>query len=383
MRDMHEPGHVGLATLIGWLREGRFAVPDFQREFEWDPQDIRELMRSIFQDYYIGSLLLWKGTHENFSALSCESIHGFDGKKEWNYIVLDGQQRLTAMYYAFFAPNIPAPRRHNRYLYFLRVDYFMREEYDDAFQYEWTRRGENILNNRERQYEEHTLPLSIVGSSGWELSNWAQGYASYWNDRADDESNNGDESAARAARSHADSAAKFGEYLKGILQDYQIAYIMLDSDIAIDKVCDIFTKINSRGLRLDAFDLINALVKPKGVQLKQLGRDAAPRLGFVRSDRMDVYVLQVMSILCQEYCSPKYLYNLIPGRQRRVRKNDGSLDTEVLIRDATEFIDRWERAVEALEETIGLLSHPGEYGVIFPQLPPIHINSPRVCCSAS
>ena len=36
-------------------------IPDFQRGFEWEPWDIKELMSSIFRDYYIGSLLLWKG----------------------------------------------------------------------------------------------------------------------------------------------------------------------------------------------------------------------------------------------------------------------------------------------------------------------------------
>ncbi len=43
---------------MGWLREGRYVVPDFQREFEWQPWDIRDLVRSIFLDYFIGSLLL-------------------------------------------------------------------------------------------------------------------------------------------------------------------------------------------------------------------------------------------------------------------------------------------------------------------------------------
>ena len=34
---------------------------------------------------------------------------------------------------------------------------------------------------------------------------------------------------------------------------------LLDRDLEIDKVCDIFTQINSRGIRLDVFDLVNAL----------------------------------------------------------------------------------------------------------------------------
>jgi hypothetical protein len=38
----------------------------------------------------------------------------------------------------------------------------------------------------------------------------------------------------------------------------QISYIELDKDLEVDKVCDIFTQINSRGVRLDVFDLVHA-----------------------------------------------------------------------------------------------------------------------------
>ena len=147
MRDAQKPDHVSLTTLIARLREGRYVIPDFQREFEWKPWDIRELMRSIFLDYYIGSLLLWKGKSESFDALACEPLYGFEGKGEPTHIVLDGQQRLTAMYYAFMAPDISAPARQNRFLYFIRVDQFMEEVYDQAFDYDWTRRGVNLLGS--------------------------------------------------------------------------------------------------------------------------------------------------------------------------------------------------------------------------------------------
>ena len=148
MRDAQKPDHVSLGVLIDRLREGRFVIPDFQREFEWKPWDISELMRSIFLDYYIGSLLLWKGKDENFDALACEPLYGFEGSdSKREHIVLDGQQRLTAMHYAFLAPNVPAPNRSNRFLYFIRVDKFLEESFDEAFDYDWTRRGVSLLDN--------------------------------------------------------------------------------------------------------------------------------------------------------------------------------------------------------------------------------------------
>ena len=53
MKDAQKPDHVSLNGLIGRLKEGRFVIPDFQRDFEWQPWDIKDLMRSIFLDYYL------------------------------------------------------------------------------------------------------------------------------------------------------------------------------------------------------------------------------------------------------------------------------------------------------------------------------------------
>jgi hypothetical protein len=365
MKDAQKPDHVSLTTLVGRLREGRFVIPDFQREFEWKPWDIRELMRSIFLDYYIGSLLLWKGKRESFTALACEPIYGFsghDGNRE--HIVLDGQQRLTAMYYAFLAPDIPAPSRQNRFLYFIRADRFMEEAYDEAFEYDWTRRGLKLIDNETAQYESHMFPLAVVGRSGWALPNWVQGYERHWRENEEAARVNGDQDGACASGRHAENARAFGEHLKDITEQYQIAYIELDRDLELDKVCDIFTQINSRGIRLDVFDLLNALLKPKGLQLKHLWRHAAARLDFVETERMNVYVLQVMSILRQAYCSPKYLYYLLPGQEKQVRERDGSLRKEVLVADIAGFEQLWREAVGALERAIDLLRHPQEFGAI-------------------
>ncbi len=365
MKDAQKPDHVSLNTLIHRINEGRFVIPDFQREFEWKPWDIRELMRSIFLDYYIGSLLLWKGKTENFKALSCEPVYGYTGTGNPEYIVLDGQQRLTAMLYAFLAPDVPLPNRASRAFYFIKVDLFMAEEYDEAFGYDWhTRYWTPILENREAQFASHLFPLSVIGAGGWDLPNWVQHYEQFWKAKASEAAAASDPEIRRIAANNAANAKAFGEHLKGITEQYQISYIELDKDIAVDKVCDIFTQINSRGIRLDAFDLINALLKPKGLQLKYMWRDAAPRLEEVETEKMNVYILQVMSILRQGYCSPKYLYFLLPGQEKPIRDPDGSRRKEILIPDIMDFEIRWKSAVDALESAIKVLRHPQEYGAV-------------------
>ena len=364
MKNAQKPDHISLNTLISRLREGRFVIPDFQREFEWKPWDVRDLMRSIFLDYYIGSLLLWKGEETNFNALSCESIYGYRGPAKPEYIVLDGQQRLTAIYYAFLSPSEPFPTRKNKYNYYIRIDKFLNEEFDNAFFYDWTRKWESFIADTKRQYAEHIFPLSVVGEEGWALPNWLQGYVKYWKEVETKFQEIDDSANSSLATQNVKNAEEFSRHLESLTQDYQISYIELDKQLEIDKVCDIFTQINSKGVQLDTFDLINALLKPKGIQLKHMWRSAAPRLEFVDSGKMNVYILQVMSILKQSYCSPKYLYHLLPGQEKTIRSPDGTRSKEILISDIDEFRNCWEESVDTIEKAIKSLQQPQEFGVI-------------------
>ena len=378
MKNAQKPDNVTLNNLISRLKEGRFVIPDFQRDFEWRPWDINSLIRSIFLDYYIGSLLLWKGTVENFGALSCEAVYGFGNNKghsHWDsrqaspeHIVLDGQQRLTAIHYAFLAPNAPLPNRTNRAIYFVRMDRFADEQLEEAFEYEWiSKRLTMLLDDPNQQYEQHFFPLSVVGRGGYEVCRWVDGYVKFWESKAEGTDDNNEK---KTVSNHAENGRRFGDIVEAVTQEYQISYIELDKELAVEKVCDIFTQINSRGIRLDAFDLINALLKPKGLQLKHMWREASERLAFVETDKMNVYVLQVMSILKQSYCSPKYLYYLLPGQQKIIRKENGEFEKEILISNADDFHKEWDSAIDALENAIKLLKHPQEFGVVSTQYLP-------------
>ena len=241
----------------------------------------------------------------------------------------------------------------------------MAEEYDQAFDYAWAKRYvDKLLSDRDMQFENNIFPLSIVGAGGWVLPNWVQDYEKYWRAKAEANEEGGDAEAATKAIQHADDAHGFGDHLRGITEQYQVAYIELDRDLEVEKVCDIFTQINSKGVQLDVFDLINALLKPKGLQLKRMWRDASPKLEFVESSKMNVYILQVMSILRQAYCSPKYLYYLLPGQEKPIRDPDGTRRKEVLVPNIGDFEKRWNTAVAALESAITLLKHPQEFGAI-------------------
>lgn len=91
--------------------ERKYILPSIQREFVWDTDQIEKLFDSIMRGYPIGSFLLWEvGRHELDKWEFYQFIENYhqrtnrnNSKAETNGVerataVLDGQQRLTALY---------------------------------------------------------------------------------------------------------------------------------------------------------------------------------------------------------------------------------------------------------------------------------------------
>lgn len=93
------------------INRNEFLLPAFQREFVWKQSQIEQLFDSLMQGYPISSMLFWK-VKENTKAdfrfyqflkkyIEYHAIHndtiGTNGVNDF-HAVLDGQQRLTALY---------------------------------------------------------------------------------------------------------------------------------------------------------------------------------------------------------------------------------------------------------------------------------------------
>ncbi len=372
MKNVEKADRIHLGSLLEDLKKGRFVIPDFQREFEWQPWDVLDLVKSIFMDYYIGTLLLWKGSKENYKMLSCEPIYAFNGKGDPQHIVLDGQQRLTAIYYAFFQPEKAFPRRAKPVVYFLNIQAYLEENYEKAFWYDaLTRRNVDLLADKHWQFAEHIFPLGVMKDS-WGTIEWINNYREFWLKKVENEPADDEESIKRkrAYQQFADDANSFKEVIKELFDQYYISYIELDRDIDVAKVCDIFTQINSKGVSLDIFDLLNAILRPKDVFLKKMWHEAELELSYTDPKKMKIYVLQVMSILEQSYCSAKYLYYLVPEAIKTIKKPDGTREQIVLVSSSADFIKRWKVSVQALKKAIQSLRSPRDFGAIKPSFVP-------------
>ncbi len=96
--------------LVNWIEsinKGSIQVPQFQRDYVWDLNAIKDLFDSIKLGYPIGSILLWKPASESFDR--SKEMGGFliNEPKESNeyWYILDGFQRLSTLYGCLTDPN--------------------------------------------------------------------------------------------------------------------------------------------------------------------------------------------------------------------------------------------------------------------------------------
>lgn len=90
--------------LLSDVKNGRIGLPDLQRPFVWKDNKVRELLDSMMKGYPIGYIMLWASPEDYENT-------GYIGKNDKIYkqpddLVIDGQQRLTALLAAMYGVTI-------------------------------------------------------------------------------------------------------------------------------------------------------------------------------------------------------------------------------------------------------------------------------------
>lgn len=93
-----------IKELIAAAEKEQVWLPEFQRPFVWDKNQVRLLVDSLYMNYTISSILIWKGGDELARRRiggSVKEIKIPEDKKEGIVYLLDGQQRTTALLLVF------------------------------------------------------------------------------------------------------------------------------------------------------------------------------------------------------------------------------------------------------------------------------------------
>lgn len=87
------PSKVG--DLLSDIRNGKVGLPDLQRPFVWKDSKARDLLDSMLKGYPIGYIMLWQSPDDYSKVVPMGA-----NQKPYtrpDYLVIDGQQRLTAL----------------------------------------------------------------------------------------------------------------------------------------------------------------------------------------------------------------------------------------------------------------------------------------------
>ena len=248
-----------LETLLGWVEDGTAQLPEFQRSWVWSDTQICKLIESITSGYPMGAamFLAYGGTSIRFKYRTFEGVSE-DVKKTPDWLVLDGQQRLTTLFQVFKSKKPVSTKletnkeRLIKRYYYLDMKKCLDEKADrlDAIisisekkiqTSEIGRKVELDLTTTEKEYDNLMFPLNIVFSQS-DLLDWFFGITPYYNN---------DSAIYQLSK---DFQTKV---IKPIL-NYKMPVIELDKEMPKEAVCQIFENVNTGGSPLTVFELITA-----------------------------------------------------------------------------------------------------------------------------
>lgn len=206
-------------TLLSWVKSGQVAIPEMQRPFVWDSTKVRDLLDSLYNGFPIGYLITWQSADVGLK----------DGSKSaFRQILIDGQQRITAMTAALVGQQV--------------VDKSYRKK-----------RIKIAFNPATEKFA--TLTPVIDRDPAW-ISDVAEfvNAPNFSATKAYLDANPGVD---------AETAQRSLERLTSIKQA-QVGIITLAEDLDIETVTEIFIRINSKGVPLSSADFAMSKIASHG-----------------------------------------------------------------------------------------------------------------------
>jgi len=247
------PGTEKVEELLKNVHDGSYVIPYFQRGFEWQPRMVCELFESILQNYYTGLLLFWDLNPGENQQEIWEPIWGAKLDEIPKKAVLDGQQRLASLYYAICNPDKLFPNRYSYYVFFMDLIKILNDDYDESITYKYYSNyqpWENIRENKNDWIDTGIIPVSILSAKdpndskqeyidSEEFETWLSTFLNKNKNKIPDRI----------------TSLKISKIFNKILK-YNFVSYPLGSDRKASDICNIFARVNAKGMRLSTFDLM-------------------------------------------------------------------------------------------------------------------------------
>ena len=259
-----------LSDLLEVIECGKMQLPDFQRGWVWD-DTIRSLIASVSQTFPIGSIMTLETGNPDvcFKARVLEGVDSQNAQSEPDEFILDGQQRLTALFqclmssdgvYTLDSNNKPIIRH-----YYLDMEQCVKDDIEreravlscrkdqpsittfNGKKIDLSASNENELV--EKQFEHAIFPVYQM----FDADDWGDGYKKHWEEKDPLKKN------------------VFNQFNRNIIEhfkQYTIPVIRLRKDTSREAVCIVFEKVNTKGVTLTVFELLTASFAAKNFLLR-------------------------------------------------------------------------------------------------------------------
>jgi hypothetical protein len=323
---------LNLTSIIEQIREGEYQLPEFQRDYIWKDSNVKELFESVLLGHPIGSILLLELNKERpffawveFSEIIPPETRHFECNESVRvpprFLVLDGQQRLTSLSRLTNGTSE-------------KVWYLNLKDIKDSWERhdcpeselalkEWIEGGLDIVGalskqnvtqdpHKELKGKGRKLPLTLLSektkftsalnglrdqistlkaNKEYDLKNYK---------KLNLKSNKDD---LQVIIKESDTWLKFLSAPISRLLDnffsYNMPAVIVSEKIGITGVCKVFTKINTSGVSLGAFDLLVAVMYPQQIRIKQKFEEAIDKYPLIKvlDETPKRYLLQTIALM--------------------------------------------------------------------------------------
>ena len=103
--SIYSPISLEVGNILKDVRSGKIGLPDLQRPFVWKNDKVRDLLDSMLRGFPIGYVMLWESPADDYSRKGQIGTGAkvYEVPKE---LVIDGQQRLTALLAAIYGEEV-------------------------------------------------------------------------------------------------------------------------------------------------------------------------------------------------------------------------------------------------------------------------------------
>ena len=209
--QQYSVSQASIQTLRTWIETEEIAIPEIQRPFVWNSSKVRDFIDSLYSGFPVGYLIMWRAPDVRLKD---------GGKAIGKRILIDGQQRVTALLAALLGKSVVNKDYTQKRI---KIAFHPAEERFEVY-------------NAAIQKSVEWIPdIAVVFNPDTRARKLVDKYCEA------NEDMNTDEIDDRIDR------------LKGILNN-NLGLIELNSNLDLETVTEIFVRINSQGVALNTAD---------------------------------------------------------------------------------------------------------------------------------